>query len=82
MNDRKRIWPLTECLKAYAQRPHLKLELIRHTRFLFDRYLKEDGRWNEHLDRRLNVVNPAMPGSTGYHLQLGILEALPALEAA
>ncbi|MBL8691407.1 MAG: AGE family epimerase/isomerase [Rhodospirillaceae bacterium] len=82
MNDRKRIWPLTECLKAYAQRPHLKLELIRHARFLFDRYLKEDGRWNEHLDRRLNVVNPAMPGSTGYHLQLGILEAVPALEAA
>ncbi len=81
LNDRKRIWPLTECMKAYAQRPHLRLELARHVRFLFDRYLKDDGRWNEHLDRRLNVVNPAMPGSTGYHVQLGILEALPALDA-
>jgi mannose/cellobiose epimerase-like protein (N-acyl-D-glucosamine 2-epimerase family) len=82
LNDKKRIWPLTECLKAYAQRPHLRLELARHVRFLFERYLKDDGRWNEHLDRRLNVVNAAMPGSTSYHLFLGLTEALTALEAA
>jgi len=82
INDRKRIWPLTECLKAYAQRPHLRLELARHLRFLLDRYLLEDGRWNEHLDRRLEVVNPALPGSTSYHLFLGLVEALPALEEA
>lgn len=81
INDKKRMWPLTECLKAYAQRPHLRLELARHVRFMFDRYLLADGRWNEHLDRRLQVVNAAMPGSTGYHLLLGIVEALPALEA-
>ena len=81
INDKKRMWPLTECLKAYAQRPHLRLELARHVRFMLDRYLIADGRWNEHLDRRLQVVNPAMPGSTTYHLFLGIVEALPALEA-
>jgi mannose/cellobiose epimerase-like protein (N-acyl-D-glucosamine 2-epimerase family) len=81
VTDRKRIWPLTECLKAFAQRPHLKVELETHLRFLMDRYLLPDGRWNEHLDRELNVVNSAMPGSTSYHLFLGIVEALPALEA-
>lgn len=81
ISDKKRMWPLTECLKAYAPRPHLRLELARHVRFMFDRYLHEDGRWNEHLDRRLQVVNAAMPGSTSYHLFLGLIEALPALEA-
>jgi mannose-6-phosphate isomerase len=82
----QRIWPLLEGTKACA---------VRYTRsgdaadlgwlnsfldHLFNAYLQPDGRWREHLDREGRPRDDELPGSTGYHLILGLSEAERALQ--
>jgi mannose-6-phosphate isomerase len=80
VTSRKRIWPLTEAIKAAATRWRRtgaasdRARLERFVDFMLTRYAVADGRWNEHLDRELNVVNDALPGSTTYHLLLAAVE--------
>ncbi|MEE8141913.1 MAG: AGE family epimerase/isomerase [Planctomycetota bacterium] len=82
----KRIWPLLECIKASAIRyEHSRnlqdLELLgKCIDDLFQRHLCKDGRWKEHLDAEGAILNPDLPGTTGYHLFLGLSEALRVLE--
>ncbi|MCI0650955.1 MAG: AGE family epimerase/isomerase [Planctomycetes bacterium] len=85
LRDTKRIWPVTECVKACAVRlAHAGVgkdggRLTAAIDLLFDRYFFEDGRWREHLDRRLAPITTDLPGSTGYHIFQGLTEALPVL---
>ncbi|RRJ85171.1 AGE family epimerase/isomerase [Aestuariirhabdus litorea] len=86
MDDNKRIWPVTECLKArairYRQRAEAQdLELLyRQLDYLFGHYLKSDGRWHEYLARNNQPQPHDLPGSTGYHLFLGLMEARRVLQ--
>jgi mannose-6-phosphate isomerase len=84
--DTKRLWPLTEGIKASAlryerQRKPEELERLRSwLDHLFQERLFPDGRWREQLDRGGNDVVDYMPCSTPYHLFLSLSEALRALE--
>jgi mannose-6-phosphate isomerase len=84
--DSKRIWPLTEYIKALAARLTSgdaradRMALDRALGWMFDHYLYADGRWREHLAADLGVMNDQMPGSTSYHIVLALTEAARALE--
>lgn len=80
--DTKRIWPLTEGIKAAAcawQRP-TGLDATWRTRLgvlldhLLRHYLRPDGTWCEHLDRRHQPLMRELPGTTGYHVLLALTE--------
>ncbi|MCL6417230.1 AGE family epimerase/isomerase [Aestuariirhabdus sp. Z084] len=81
LDDAKRIWPVTECLKARALRYQLLHEaqdlhkLCELLDYLFAYYLQEDGRWHEYLNRDNSPKPYDLPGSTGYHIVLGLMEA-------
>lgn len=87
LRDSKRIWPQTECVKALAV--HFEhtgdssaLErLVQMLAHLRASYLHEDGTWSEHLDRRGQRLSDRLPGSTGYHIFLGLSEALRVLDS-
>lgn len=84
--DSKRIWPLTEYIKALAARLAAggaradRAALDRALGWIFDHYLHADGRWREHLAADLSVTNDQMPGSTSYHIVLALTEAAHALD--
>ena len=83
--DTKRIWPVTELIKAHAAR----YKATRQTRelaalcdaveFLFRAYLLPDGGWRERLRRDLTCYDDALPATTCYHILLGLREARDAL---
>lgn len=81
VTGRKRIWPLTEAVKAAATRWRRtgaaadRTRLEQFTAFLLSRYGLAEGRWHEHLERDLSVFNDTLPGSTTYHLLLAAVEA-------
>jgi mannose-6-phosphate isomerase len=78
----KRIWPVTEAIKAFAaayiakrqpadlRRVNAMLDLI------FDTYRLAQGRWVEWLNRDLTLLHDWMPPTTCYHLYLGLMEAV------
>jgi len=84
--ETKRIWPVCEAIKAYAIRWRLRGDaadhaaMIRWLDFLNRHYLREGGRWHEHLNRDLTPLLSDMPGTTPYHLLMMAEEALPLLE--
>ncbi|WP_426417277.1 AGE family epimerase/isomerase [Aestuariirhabdus sp. LZHN29] len=84
----KRIWPVTECIKARAIRYQLQGEpqdlcnLYKQLDYLFAHYLQPDGRWHEYLQRDNQPHPYDLPGSTGYHLFLGLMEARRVLAGA
>ncbi|MSP87328.1 MAG: hypothetical protein EXQ92_00740 [Alphaproteobacteria bacterium] len=84
--DSKRIWPLTEYIKALAARLESggaradRAALDRALGWIFEHYLLPDGRWREHLAADLSVTNDQMPGSTSYHIVLALTEAAHALD--
>lgn len=89
VKESKRIWPVTEAIKATALRILAKaageaeediVTLKELLAFFFDAYLAEDGRWNEHLDRELKPIHDELPGTTSYHITFGLSEALRALK--
>lgn len=86
ISDSKRIWPVTECIKATAVRYEQKQEtedlnfLFAMLDYLFEHYLLEDGRWHEYLSRQNLPLRTDLPGSTSYHLLLGLSEAIRVLK--
>ncbi len=85
--DTKRIWPLTECVKAYVARYRASRDAANRERalgfvdFLFAHYLLPDGGWREILRRDLSPHLAEMPATTCYHIFLGLTEALSVLAA-
>ena len=83
--ETKRIWPVCEAIKAYAIRWRRRGDsadraaMIRWLDFLKAYYLRDGGRWHEHLNRDLTPLLSDMPGTTPYHLLMMAEEALPAL---
>jgi mannose-6-phosphate isomerase len=80
VSDRKRIWPVTECIKAYAT-------LSRHTgeagayatlshwiAFIGETYFTDRGGWHEYVTRDLRPDSDVMPASTPYHVAMAALE--------
>jgi len=80
LSDRKRIWPTTEQIKAYAtlfrENPTDRAAeaLTRSISFLLDHYCKSDGTWYEFLNRKLEPDSDFMPMSTPYHVAMAALE--------
>jgi mannose-6-phosphate isomerase len=83
--DTKRIWPVTELVKACAARFNATRQardlarLRDAVEFLFGAYLLPDGGWRERLRRDLACYDDTLPATTCYHLLLGLLEARAAL---
>lgn len=86
--DTKRIWPLTEALKACAlmmdsgmDRAALKTHIRRTIAVLRTSYMQERGFWTEWLRRDLKPETDYMPGTTPYHVYFGIMETRDVLRA-
>ncbi len=84
VNDRKRIWPLTECIKAQAMRatdtaePAAFTALDRRIAFLTQHYLTPGGGWREFLRRDLTPDSDYLPATTPYHLATAALKVAEA----
>lgn len=76
----KRIWPITEYLKACCVMTlplNERLERLETALdFLTTHYLGENGSWIEYLDAQNQSKNYPLPGTTSYHLFLGLAEVL------
>lgn len=79
LDDNKRIWHVTEALKAHAvmQRyatpaatdsPQPTAELLRT-------YVSANGAWVETKNRTMQAASQFLPGTTPYHLLMGVCEA-------
>jgi mannose/cellobiose epimerase-like protein (N-acyl-D-glucosamine 2-epimerase family) len=83
--DTKRIWPLTEMIKACAVRftdtrsAADQAAVRRAVELLFKAYLLPHGGWRERLRRDLSCYDDTLPATTSYHILLGLLEARVAL---
>ena len=84
----KRIWPVTEALKANAimldevdNRDKVKNMMWHLVSILASGYVHRRGFWTETLNRDLSVQTDIMPGTTPYHLYFGVMEALEILKA-
>lgn len=77
----KRLWPVTEAIKAFAaayrakRRPADLRRVNALVELLLDTYLRMDGSWVEWLNRDLSPLHDWMPPSSCYHLYLGLIEA-------
>jgi len=84
VSDRKRIWPLTECIKAQAMRaidtaePAAFTALDRRIAFLTQHYLTPGGGWREFLRRDLTPDSDYLPATTPYHLATAALKVAEA----
>ncbi len=84
----KRIWPVTEALKAYVtalrheQSDDLYKEFKSVYDLLFKHYMHTDGSWTEHLNEDMSPLQTWMPATTGYHLYLGLTEVSRFLKKA
>ena len=80
LDEEKRIWPITEYLKAITVMPigkeEKQLRLAKALEFMQQHYLLEDGRWNEYLDKENNAKDFPLPGTSSYHIFLGLVEVL------
>jgi mannose-6-phosphate isomerase len=80
VSERKRIWPVTEAIKAWATRARTRqdaasrAELLTWIRFIMDKYFTREGGWHEYLDRVLRPDCDFMPASTPYHVAMAALE--------
>lgn len=80
IDDRKRLWPMTELIKAQScfarGRPGdvaARADLGASLRHMLDRHLQPVG-WHEYLARDLSPIAGPLPSSSGYHLLLALLE--------
>jgi mannose-6-phosphate isomerase len=82
LKDTKRIWPVTEALKALrfvqaseVARSDTQFHFERLFDLLFDRYLRPaSGTWTERLDRQLQPLTDFHPPTTIYHLTMAARE--------
>lgn len=84
ISDRKRIWPLTECIKVQAVRaidmaePAAYAALDRRIAFLMQHYLTPGGGWREFLRRDLTPDSDHLPATTPYHIATAALKVAQA----
>ena len=80
IDKEKRIWPITEYLKAITVMPigkeEKELRLTEALNFLQDHYFIENGRWNEYLDADNQPKDFPLPGTSSYHIFLGLAEVI------
>lgn len=80
VSNRKRMWPVTECIKAFATLVRIsgseqsKGSLTQWTTFIQERYCTKGGAWHEYLDRNLRPDCDYLPLSTPYHVAMAALE--------
>ncbi|WP_290815280.1 AGE family epimerase/isomerase [Ferrovibrio sp.] len=84
VSDRKRIWPMTECVKLQAMRaiamaePAAYAALDRRIAFLAQHYLTPGGGWREFLRRDLSPDSDYLPATTPYHIATAALKVAEA----
>lgn len=80
LDKEKRIWPITEYLKAITVMPIGKEEKIdrleKALHFIQNHYFLDDGRWNEYLDEYNQAKDYPLPGTSSYHIFLGLSEVI------
>jgi mannose-6-phosphate isomerase len=80
VSNRKRIWPVTECIKALATlartgRGEQTYKTLAHwIKFIGEKYCTTDGTWHEYLNQSLKPDCDYMPMSTPYHVGMAALE--------
>jgi mannose/cellobiose epimerase-like protein (N-acyl-D-glucosamine 2-epimerase family) len=80
VSNRKRIWPVTECIKALATLARISggeqsyEALARWITFIGEKYCTVDGAWHEYLNQSLEPDCDYMPMSTPYHVGMAALE--------
>lgn len=83
VSDRKRIWPVAECIKAHATLAQRAGDaatgaaLAQWIGFMCDTYLSGQGGWHEFLRRDLQPDADYLPASTPYHIAMAALKVLP-----
>lgn len=87
LDRNKRIWPITEYLKAITKAPISTLDKQFHLqdtlKFMHKYYFHSNGGWNEYLDEQNQAVKDAnLPATTSYHIFLGLSEAFKHLETS
>ncbi|MGO2513181.1 AGE family epimerase/isomerase [Marinomonas polaris] len=80
LDKEKRIWPITEYLKAVTVMPIGKEEKIdrleKSINFAQQHYFLPNGRWNEYLNEDNTPKNYPLPGTSSYHIFLGLTEVI------
>jgi mannose-6-phosphate isomerase len=80
LDAEKRIWPITEYLKALcvhkAHDASTRQDVIHTLNFAFSHYLNKDGSWHEYLDADNRPKPHPLPGTSSYHIFLGLIEVL------
>jgi len=80
VSHRKRIWPVTECIKAFSTSvrtsgsEEARKSLISWIIFIREKYCTKDGAWHEYLNRELRPDCDYLPLSTPYHVAMAALE--------
>ncbi len=80
LSDRKRIWPMTERIKALATlardepAAETRKALSGSIAFFLEKYCRADGSWHEYLTRDLRPDSDHLPLSTPYHVAMAALE--------
>src|SRR5258708_7250219 len=80
VSNRKRIWPVTECIKALVtlariSRGEQSYKTLSHwIKFIGEKYCTVDGAWHEYLNQSLKPDCDYMPMSTPYHVGMAALE--------
>ncbi len=80
LDKEKRIWPITEYLKAITVIPigkKEKLDRLENTLlFMKNHYFLDNGRWNEYLDEKNQAKDFPLPGTSSYHIFLSLAEVI------
>jgi mannose/cellobiose epimerase-like protein (N-acyl-D-glucosamine 2-epimerase family) len=80
VSHRKRIWPVTECIKALVTLARSSggeqsyETLAQWITFIDEKYCTVDGAWHEYLNQSLKPDCDYMPLSTPYHVAMAALE--------
>ncbi|MCV2401423.1 AGE family epimerase/isomerase [Marinomonas sp. C2222] len=80
LDREKRIWPITEYLKAITVLPIGKEEKQHRIEvaftFIKEYYFLDEGRWNEYLTEDNQAKDYPLPGTSTYHIFLGLTEVI------